>query len=358
MNVYVHVPFCFSKCRYCAFYSDIGRDGQMLADYPRGIARELELRGQHGARPLTLYIGGGTPSVLGADGLRTLFANLPLPESGAEISVEVNPGDVTPALASAMRESGVTRVSIGAQSFDPATLAFLGRRHTVEETLVAVSTLRHAGFDNLSLDLIAAVPGMPPEAFHESLARTVELRPTHVSVYSLSIEPGTFFHREVEAGRLTPLTDDESLDAIAVAESTLCHAGYGRYELSNYALPGFECLHNLAVWRGEDYVGIGPSAASREGLERRTNTPDIAAWQSGLAAIEVLSPEDDEQERFVTGLRLAEGQCPDPATPVGKRRLEVFRRLEKLGMLCQLRTGAFTLTARGREVADAVMAEL
>ena len=154
------------------------------------------------------------------------------------------------------------------------------------------------------------------------------------------------------------MTDDESLDAIAVAESTLCHVGYGRYELSNYALPGFECRHNLAVWRGEDYVGIGPSAASREGLERRTNTPDIAAWKNALAEIEVLSPQEDEQERFVTGLRLAEGQCPDSATPVGRRRGETLQKLEKVGMVCRLPTGCYALTARGREVADAVMAEL
>ncbi len=327
-------------------------------DYPSSVARELERRGHYDARPRTIYIGGGTPSVLGPEGLRALFANLPSPRAGAEITVEVNPGDVTETLALSMRNCGVTRVSVGAQSFDSATLAFLGRRHTVAETLVAVSTLRHAGFDNLSLDLIAGVPRVPPEAFRESLERAVELRPAHISVYPLSIEAGTFFHREVEAGLLSPLTDDESLDAIAVAESTLCHAGYERYELSNYALPGFQCRHNLAVWRGEDYVGIGPSAASREGLVRRTNTPDIAAWESALAEIEELSPEDDEQERFVTGLRLAEGQSPDSATPVGRRRIEVFSRLEKLGLLSGLSSGSYALSARGREVADAVMAEV
>ncbi len=365
MNLYVHIPFCVSKCRYCAFYSNTGVSSQVILGYPSLLARELELRGCHRAQPETIYIGGGTPSILGTEGIRALFAVLPAPARGAEITVEVNPGDVTVELAAALHGCGVTRVSIGAQSFDPQTLAFLGRRHSVDQTRAAVSTLRHAEFDNLSLDLIAAIPGMPGEAFRESLQQAMALRPTHLSVYPLSIEGGTCFQREVEAGRLEPPTDEESLDSIAEAESTLCHGGYRRYEISNYALPGQECRHNLAVWRGEDYVGIGPAAASREGLERRTNTPDFAAWSRALmtgclppAEVEILSIQDDERERFVTGLRLDEGQRPDSATLVGQERLGICRRLEKLGMLRQLPTGSYALTARGREVADAVMVEV
>lgn len=364
MNLYVHIPFCVSKCRYCAFYSNVRTPADILSEYPNLVVHELELRGCCVAPPHTIYIGGGTPSILGPEGVGALFSLLPTPAQGAEITLEVNPGDVTAELASAMHGCGITRVSIGAQSFDPQTLEFLGRRHTVDETRAAVSTLRHAGFVNISLDLIAAIPGMPSDSFHESLKQAIALQPTHVSVYPLSIEADTCFQREVEAGRMAPPTDEESLESLAGAESTLCHGGYQRYEISNYALPGYECRHNLAVWRGEDYVGIGPAAASREGLERRMNTPDFAAWRRALVAgclppaeVETLSDQDDDRERFVTRLRLAEGQCPDSATPTGQRRLEIFRMLEKLGMLRQLQTGSYALTARGLEVADAVMAE-
>ncbi len=165
MNLYVHVPFCISKCRYCAFYSTVGAAPPLLAEYPRLLAGELELRGCRGARPDTMYIGGGTPSILGPEGVQALFSVLPTPAPGAEITLEVNPGDVTAELAAAMRGCGVTRVSLGAQSFDPRTLQFLGRRHTADENRGAVSALRHAGFDDMSLDLIAAIPGTPRGAF-------------------------------------------------------------------------------------------------------------------------------------------------------------------------------------------------
>lgn len=366
MHLYVHIPFCVSKCRYCAFYSVTGIGRDVISGYPRLLPRELMLRGYAGGKVMldTLYLGGGTPSLLGSEGVWALFSALPPVVASAEVTMEVNPGDVTPALASAMRRCGVTRVSLGAQSFDNATLAFLGRRHTAEETDAAVSTLRHAGFTEIAIDLIAAIPGTSPQAFRASLEHAVALGPRHISVYPLSLEAGTCFSREVAAGRLTPPTDDESLDSVAVAESMLCQAGYGRYEISNYAWPGFECRHNLAVWRGEDYIGIGPAASSREGLNRRTNLPDLNAWMQSIdsgvlppASLDVLSAEEDDRERFTTGLRLAAGQCPDSATDIGRERLAIFCRLEKLGLMARLYTGSYALTPRGREVADAIMAE-
>ena len=168
MNLYVHVPFCVSKCRYCAFHSETGTSAEALAAFPRLIAREGALRAP-GARPTTLYLGGGTPSSLGPDGLRALAAALPALADGAEFTVELNPADVDAPLAEALRAAGVTRASLGAQTFDPAALRFLGRRHTVADTLAAASALRHAGFDNVSLDLIAAVPGCCGASFRRSL---------------------------------------------------------------------------------------------------------------------------------------------------------------------------------------------
>ena len=366
MHFYFHIPFCVTKCRYCAFYSQPGTERARLAHYLPLVSAELALRGYgRGSVSVdTLYIGGGTPSLLGPEGFRTLFASVPHMADAVEITVEVNPGDVTKDLAEALRECGVTRVSVGAQSFDEDTLRFLGRRHTAEQTVEAVSTLRHAGLSNIGLDLIAAIPGCSAEAFRSSIDAVLTLEPQHVSVYPLSIEGGTPFARDVEEGKLRPPSDDEALDAVAEAESRLCHGGYGRYEISNYALPGFACRHNLAIWRGEDYVGIGPAAASREGLRRCTNAPDVDRWCQAVAAgarppaeEEWLTAFEDERERFVTGIRLAEGLCVDPATPLGAERLALFRRLEAAGVVEALDANRYALTARGREVADAVMAE-
>ena len=362
MNLYVHVPFCASKCAYCAFYSTPAPSARDLSDCLRLLPRELVVRGwRGGAAPSTVYVGGGTPSLLGPDGLRALFSALPRPAPDAEVTVELNPADVTPALAAALRDCGVTRASVGAQSFSAATLARLGRRHGPDEIRSAVSALRAAGIPRLSLDLIAAVPGEPPEDFLSSLRRAVALEPDHVSVYPLSVEPGTPLAR---AG-VAPPEADAALAAVAAAESFLAAAGYGRYELSNYARPGAECRHNLAVWRGEDYVGIGPAAHSREGTVRRANAPDFAAWRDALeenrlppAAVETLPDGDDEAERFVLRVRLARFAGPDPASPAAARRLAALAGLEKNGLVRALGGGEWSLTPRGREVADAVMAEL
>lgn len=363
MNLYVHVPFCASKCAYCAFYSTPAPSARDVADYLRLLPRELALRAP-AARPpapATLYLGGGTPSLLGPDGLRALFAALPRPAPDAEVTVELNPADVTPALAAALRGCGVTRASVGAQSFSAATLARLGRRHGPEEIRAAVSALRAAGIPRLSLDLIAAVPGEEPDGFADSLRQAVALAPDHVSVYPLSVEPGTPLAR---AG-VAPPDADAALAAVAAAEELLAAAGYERYELSNYARPGAGCRHNLAVWRGEDYVGIGPAAHSREGRVRRANAPDFAAWRNALeagalppAAVETVSAEADEAERFVLRVRLARFDGPDPASPAAARRLAALGALERNGLVRALGGGIWSLTPRGREVADAVMAEL
>lgn len=364
MNGYIHIPFCRSKCGYCAFYSITDVNERLLKAYPTLLGREWRLRVEGEMRFETLYIGGGTPSLLGPEGVHALFAALPDCELGAEVTMEVNPADVTLALATTMRECGVTRVSIGAQSFDLAVLAKLGRRHTADQITEAVTCLRTAGFKNISLDLIACIPGVSHIQFQETLKRAVALTPEHLSVYPLSIEPGTRFERAVQVGQLVPIGDDAGLDIVAETESILFQAGYARYEISNYARPGFECRHNLAVWRGEDYVGVGPSAASREGLKRHTNVSDIDGWRVALEAGRLppaeevtLTLDEDELERFVMRLRLAEGLSVDPITELGRKRLVTFSRLGRVGLVRQLLNGAYTLTARGREVADAVMAE-
>ena len=363
-NLYVHVPFCKTKCRYCAFYSETGTGEALLRDYPALIAREVALRSLADARPQTVYVGGGTPSLLGPEGLEALFARLPRPADGAEMTVELNPGDVSPALAAALGRCGVTRASLGAQSFDAATLQRLGRRHGPEAIGAAVATLRAAGVPQLSLDLIIGIPGCDAAVSAASLRRALELAPEHISVYPLSIEAGTAFARD----GLHPVPDDAMLSEVAQAEALLTAAGYERYELSNYARPGAGCRHNLAVWLGEDYTGIGPAACSREGLTRRANARNVAAWRTALlsgayppAEVTLLSPDEDESERFTTRVRLQRWCVPPEANgAVWTRRRRALQTLERTGIVRCLfpGQGLWTLTPRGREVADAVMAEL
>ena len=312
-------------------------------------------------RPDTLYVGGGTPSQLGPDGIRALFAALPPPAPNAEVTVEANPADMTPALARALRESGVTRVSLGAQSFAPETLARLGRRHGPDAIRRAAALVRKAGIARLSLDLIAAIPGEDADGFSTSLREALALAPDHMSVYPLSIEPGTPFAK----ANMRPPSDDEALDAVARAESALNAAGFVRYELSNYATPGAECRHNLAVWLGEDYAGVGPAACSRTGCVRRANAPSFPVWRDALrggtpppAQEECLSETDDEAERFSTRVRLREWTLPAPDSDAGRRRTAALARLAALHLVRSPAPGRWSLTARGREVADAVAAEL
>ena len=371
MHLYVHIPFCASKCPYCAFYSITDAPKNFVRDYPRLLARELDARGLADAAFETLYVGGGTPSLLGADGIRRLFDALrgaaPKLRDAREITVELNPADVTPALSAALAECGATRASLGAQSFDDATLRILGRRHDAAAAREAASALRHAGVPALSLDLICAVTGAPSAAFAQSLESAAALAPEHISVYPLSIEQGARF----AAQGFAPASDDAAMNELAAAEDFFSERGYERYEISNYrkiGAPG--CLHNLAVWQGADYAGIGPAAASRLGLERRVNAADAASYFRNRAdslqfQSETLAPEEDERERFATGLRLSSGISPDPATTRGRDQIATCERFVRVGLMRRIAAASLTpgaaiyaLTRRGREVADGIAAEL
>ena len=356
MNLYVHVPFCVSKCRYCAFRSEAGAGADRLRDFVRLLPREIALRGLADARPATVYLGGGTPSILGPEGLSSLLAALPRPVPGAEVSVEVNPADATPALADALRAAGVTRVSVGAQSFSPRALAWLGRRHGPGAVRSAFAAFRAAGIPSLSLDLIAALPGAPPGEYSASLREAVSLEPDHVSVYPLSVEPGTPLRR---AG-VAPPSAEEALAAVAEAEETLGAAGYVRYELSNYARPGSECRHNLAVWRGEDYIGLGDGAYGRIGLSRTRNwwgqTPRNPQKHGGQTpSVETVDEKEDLKERTIFRLRTRDGLD-------ASRFPEWIPTLDRFvadGLLVKPGEGSiYRLTERGAEVCDYILSEI
>ncbi len=365
-HLYVHVPFCRSKCAYCAFYSEAVPPPEGFAD---AIAAELQLRAPNGLALETLYLGGGTPTALGRDGLARLCATLNRWRNGAsapqEWTVEANPGTLTGPMAEDLLRAGATRISLGAQAFDDASLALLGRAHGTAATRNAFRAARAAGFRSVGLDLIAGIPGLAERTWRKTLAEAMALEPEHLSVYLLSLEPGTPLAQAVAQDRQTLPSEDEQMDALAAAEAFLAAHGYRRYEISNYAREGFECRHNLAVWRGADYLGVGPAAASRLGSLRRENAPDHARWAAALASgaappyqEETLRPEADAEERLLTRLRLAEGIAPDPRYPCEARLANALRRLGALQVVEEHLPGRWRLTARGREVADAVLREL
>jgi oxygen-independent coproporphyrinogen-3 oxidase len=376
-HLYAHVPFCAAKCQYCGFYS-VTADADTRAAFAPLPGVELAALAGDNLHPATIYFGGGTPGLLGPDVL-TALADALRPrlvlDRLEEWSVELNPAGVTPQLVAALRRIGVNRVSLGVQSCDDATLRRIGRLHDAAAGMRALQLLREGGCDRLGVDLIAGLPGVTADRWRETLLRTLGCGVAHISVYALSVEPATPLSRQVAGGLKLP-DDEAQLEALAQAETLLTEAGLARYEISNYALPGQACRHNLACWRGADYLGLGPAAASRIGLWRWTNAPDLRRYMERVAhrappprMIERLSADEDTTERFVFGLRLAEGVAPRAfATlhPAAAARLEAWERtLARLvapGIVEQLppRDGSpcWRLTARGREVADAVIREL
>ena len=353
MNIYFHIPFCKSKCKYCAFYSETLPPP---ADYVEYLLLELkEILHREKQEVKTVYIGGGTPSALPLPQLRQLVSTIVAECSPVEFSIEVNSADVTLELVAALQ--GVTRISIGAQSFDNDILDFLGRRHKADDIIRAVELIKSAGFTNFGLDLIAAIPGMTKESWKQSLEKAVALSPTHISIYNLSIEEGTPFSKQ----GVVPIEDDDAMEQLALAQSILNVAGYGRYEISNYAKPSFECKHNLAVWHGEDYFGIGAGAYSRLGLRRIHNTDNWHEWLTAKqnrgiipCSEEILSVEEDFNERKFTQWRLLnEGINLQLNSP---EKQALLKTLLEQNIVKELKPKTYALTLRGTEIADSIIA--
>ena len=278
-NLYIHVPFCAGKCDYCAFYSEPVPDEEMIRRWLDRILLQLEENASRLENAETVYFGGGTPSLLPEDVLRRLFdAVREAAPSATELSLEANPFTVTPEKA-AVLASFVNRVSLGVQSFDPVLREAVGRRsHPGPGPEEAVRNLRKAGLRNLGLDLMYGLPGETPELWRLDLERALELEPEHISAYSVTPEPGTPFARRL-AGR--PEDDALSETMWEQAGAILGAAGLPRYEISNYARPGFESRHNSNVWHGQTYLGLGPAACSFDGADRRTQAADLHAWLNG-----------------------------------------------------------------------------
>jgi len=327
-GIYVHVPFCVRKCGYCDFYSVAGGEEERNR-YPALVEREMDhlLRkfpGEAGVPADTVYIGGGTPTVLGPDRLNRLLAAIrsrfPVAED-AEITTEANPGTATGDDFARLREGGFNRVSLGVQSFRPETVAALGRIHSVEDVRAAYRDARRAGFPSVGIDLIFGNPGQNEAEWQEDLDLAVTFLPDHVSAYALTPEPGTPIRAAIDGGGIALPDDDTVARMYTAARETLRGAGYRHYEISNFARPGKECRHNLKYWDREGYLGLGPSAhgllfpgeSAPFGL-RTANPPSLSEYALRFgegripwSGVVTSSREDAWKEFLIFGLRVAEG---------------------------------------------------
>ncbi len=323
--LYIHVPFCFHKCHYCDFYSFVDTQDRQ-APFVDALERELAHLAPHAAgAPLrSIFVGGGTPSLLRPDLWTRLLASLrarfDLSDPSLEFTVECNPETVTPELMGILHSGGVNRVSIGAQSFDAAHLKTLERWHDPDNVERAVALASGAGIPRRSIDLIFGVPGESLASWRADLARALALarRPDgveHLSCYALTYEPNTAMTARLRRGEFAPVDEDEEADMLLATVETLREAGLERYEVSNFARPGGECRHNLGYWRQEQWLAAGPSASAHLAGFRWKNVPRLTDWMEGVNA-SGLSPVTDFErpdparalaERLMTGLRLREG---------------------------------------------------
>jgi len=370
-GLYVHVPFCETKCGYCDFYSVPARDrptGSLVAQ----LSRELAIRLATPPHPVrTVFCGGGTPTILPLEELGDLLAavgrNVDL-DHVVEFTVEANPATVDSDKAALLESCGVTRVSMGAQSFVAGELATLQRLHHPEDISPSVELLRHAGIGQINLDLIFGVPGQTLESWRFSLDRAIELEPDHIACYGLTYEPGTPLTALRDHGRISPCDENLEADLFLETIERLERAGYRQYETSNYARAGCESAHNLLYWRNQPYVGVGPSAAGCYERRRYKNVADVneyirrmATSGSAEADTEDITTEVLMHEMILMQLRLIEGLAVfDYKERIGIDPLEQFagviKRLSSMGLVTASDTH-IALTREGRLVSDAVMTE-
>lgn len=393
LEIYVHIPFCAKKCAYCDFLSFPG-NMRMRREYTDKLLEEIRIQSSF-AREYqvdTIFLGGGTPSVLDVTDITAIMGTLKehydiAPD--AEITIEVNPGTVKMEGLVAYREAGINRVSMGLQSADDTELRYLGRIHTYDEFLKSFQRVRMAGFTNVNVDLISAIPGQTPESWRNTLKKTAMLKPEHISAYSLIVEEGTPFydryggHVEMESYEMSPeerrrlmalpdLPDEDTeREMYYLTRNCLAEQGYERYEISNYARPGFECRHNVGYWTGTGYLGLGLGASSYLEGCRFHNTSDFQSYVSAhfddeaefcqalRQDMEQLSVKSKMEEFMFLGLRLTRGVSVEGfITRFGQSIRNVYGgvidKLEREGLL-EHKNGYYHLTERGLDLSNYAM---
>ena len=404
LELYIHMPFCVKKCEYCDFLS-FPADTNTQIKYVHALLNEIRFYGEkmRGFRVSTIYIGGGTPSWLEPELVTAvmdqIYKSFQVYED-AEISIECNPGTVTAAKLQAYRRAGINRLSIGLQSTNNTELKTLGRIHTYEQFLKTYELARNEGFTNINVDLMSGLPHQSAESFADTLQRVIRLKPEHISAYSLIIEKGTPFYEKYkfdmvrqEAGMKTEElpTEDDTYKMLKLTQRVLAKAGYERYEISNYAKPGYACRHNVGYWTRENYLGLGLGAASLIDNVRYSNTrelyeyieicreltflpPEVFAPEEGMDAPErgwfgsnlhteaaVVNRKAQMEEFMFLGLRMPEGISRNEfetnfGMPIEAAYVQVLPDLQAQKLI-EKREGRVYLTDRGMDVANYVMAQ-
>lgn len=396
LELYIHIPFCMKKCAYCDFLS-FPCDEKTQVAYADALIREIEYYGPKMKNYVvsTIFVGGGTPTWLNEEKMAEIFDAITTyfqVSNEAEITLECNPGTVTPAKLNLYKKIGVNRLSIGLQSADDTELQLLGRIHTFEKFLKTYEMARNAGFKNINVDLMSGIPYQTAEKFLHTLQKVVRLKPEHISVYSLIIEKGTPFYDTYqsdlelqEVGKPTQMlpTEDEVYRIIKLTQQYLAKTGYEQYEISNFAQPGFECTHNIGYWTRENYLGLGIGAASLLDNIRYTNISEMETYIEKTKQIQLLSFEQPQgnatvgtnlhaeafavsrkaqmEEFMFLGLRMNRGvtrqQFQDTfGVPIEGIYKDALEHLKAEGLL-EIRAGQITLTEKGQDLSNYALAQ-
>lgn len=363
MSLYIHIPFCAAKCAYCDFYS-----GPLRADhghYVDALRREWMMRRDEIGSPVkTIYVGGGTPSLLNPDVVARFADWLPTGPDVSEFTVEMNPDDVTPQLVEAWQRLGCNRISMGVQSLVDTELKAVGRRHTSAQVGEAYKVIRQCGVGNVSLDLIYGLPGQTPDTWLQSLDGVLDMAPEHLSAYMLSYEPGTRLTAALNAGHIEACPDD----VLVAMYEALCQrtrqAGFEHYEISNFAKPGYRARHNSAYWDFSPYVGLGPGAHSFDGSVRRYNPSNLRQWLADIDSGRTAYLTDDEtdtdrlNDRIMVVLRTSHGlELASLPTAARDAVMSAARPFVENGTLVNT-AGRLFIPERAFLLSDAIIREL
>jgi oxygen-independent coproporphyrinogen-3 oxidase len=367
-GIYLHIPFCMTRCVYCDFFSST--DSREKDRYVEALCQELLNRQDYleGQTIGTIYFGGGTPSQLTAQDFDTLFSSLrqfahltASQWSSLEITLEANPDDLTPAYLQSIQHLPFNRISIGVQSFNDSELTFLRRRHDAQKAIDAVKLCQCHDFQNISIDLMYGLPGQTLSSWQQTIQQALDLRVQHISAYHLIYEEGTALHKLVQSGAIQPVDEELSLQMFETLIDTLAAAGYEQYEISNFCQPGYHSRHNSSYWQGSYYIGIGAAAHSYNGTSRQWNTPSIRGGYS-VEEIELLDDRATYNDFILTRLRTAQGiDLAELKATFGEAKalycLEAAKKHLTTNLLCR-EGNTLRLTRSGLFVSDGIMADL
>lgn len=372
-GLYIHIPFCKVKCLYCDFYSITNQSLQN--PFIEAVKKEFHsrLNELHGEPLETVYIGGGTPSQLSIKALNDLFETIDKKvdlKNVKEITLEVNPDDLSKEYLREIIKLPINRLSMGIQSFSEPMLKFLHRRHTADQAIRAFYEAREIGFDNISIDLIFGLPNSDIKQWSQTLDQAIEMNPNHISAYDLIYEEGTPLIKMLYEKKFSAMPEDENLEQFERLIDRLKSSGYEHYELSNFARPGFRSIHNSNYWKGVPYLGLGPSAHSFSGDNRRYNPANLKLWIEGVETEdkaweeEILTSDMKYNELIITGLRTLEGiNFSDIETLIGVSRVQYCMRQAKPFILSghlefKENKKGLKLTRKGLFISDSIISDL